>query len=144
MGKTEISTSSIGIKITLSDLILQINENNVNIIKDMLYNSFISDSNVHFNNAYQQIIFCNELPENYLDCKEYLETEFRKKGSNDLLEKELLLPIKKILQTNRWGYDRYGKNGSYRPLDFDLSVDIEKYKEIEKYTIVFISEQYSG
>ena len=144
MGKTETSTSSIGIKIILSDLILQINEKNVNIIKEILYESFISDSNGHFNNAYQEIIFCNELPENYLDCKEYLETEFRKKGSNDLLEKELLLPIKKILKTDRWGYDRYGKNGSYRPLDFDLSVDIEKYKEIEKYTIVFILEQYSG
>jgi hypothetical protein len=48
------------------------------------------------------------------------------------------------LETDRWGYDRYGKNGNYRLIDFDLSLDIEKYKEIEKYTIVFILEQYSG
>jgi len=56
----------------------------------------------------------------------------------------LLLPIKKILERERYGYNRYGRNGSYRPIDFDLSVDIEKYKEIEKYTIVFILEQYSA
>jgi len=62
------------------------------------------------------------------------------------MDKELLLPIKQILQTDRWGYDRYEKNGSYHPLDFDLSlsIEIEKYKEIEKYMIVFIQEQYSG
>ena len=48
------------------------------------------------------------------------------------------------MKTDRCGYNRYGRNGNYRPIDFDLSVDIEKYKEIEKYTIVFILEQYSG
>ena len=62
-----------------------------------------------------------------------------------LLEKELLSPIKNILETERWGYDRYGRNGSYCPIDYlSPSLDIEKYKEIEKYTIVFIIEQYSG
>jgi hypothetical protein len=62
-----------------------------------------------------------------------------------LFERELLLPIKNILETERWGYDRYGRNGSYCPIIFiSPSLDIEKYKEIEKYTIVFIIEQYSG
>jgi hypothetical protein len=56
----------------------------------------------------------------------------------------LLLPIKRILETERYGYDRYGKNGNYRPIDFDLSVDLEKYKDIEKFTTVLILEQYSG
>ena len=139
MGKCETSTTSIGIKILLSDLILQINEQNMDIIKEMLYRGFISDSNAQINNTYQDIIFCNELPEKYLDFREYL-----KQKCNLFIDKELLLPIKQILQTDRWGYDRYGKNGSYRPLDFDLSVEVEKYKEIEKYMIVFIQEQYSG
>jgi hypothetical protein len=95
-----------------------------------------------------------------LEFKDFLEQEFKNKGSylhfktsnkiepdlsnRCLLEKELLLPIKKILETDRWGYNREGRNCNYRPIDFDLSVDIEKYKEIEKYTIVFILEQYSG
>jgi len=141
MGKCETSTTSIGIKILLSDLILQINEQNMDIIKEMLYGGFISDSNAQINNTYQDIIFCNKLPEKYVDFREYLE-----KKCNAFMDKELLLPIKQILQTDRWGYDRYGKNGSYRPLDFDLSlsIEIEKYKEIEKYMIVFIQEQYSG
>ena len=96
----------------------------------------------------------------YQKIKDFLEQEFKNKGSylhlrdsnkiepdlrnGCLFERELLLPIKKLLETDRWGYDRYGRNGNYRPIDFDLSVDIEKYKEIEKYTIVFILEQYSG
>jgi hypothetical protein len=160
MGKCETSTGSIGIKILLSDLILQINEKNFDIIKEILNDGFISDENEHYNDAYTEVIWCTELPENYLEFKEFLEQEFKKKGSyvhlrdsnkiepdlrnGCLFEKELLFPIKEILKTDRWGYDRYGRNSSYRPLDFDLSIDIEKYKELEKYTIVFILEQYSG
>jgi hypothetical protein len=161
MGKCETSTTSIGIKILLSDLILQINEKNVDLIKEILNDGFISDKNEYFNDAYTDIIWCNDLPKNYLELKEFLEQEFKKNGSylhlrdsnkiepdlrnGCLFERELLLPIKKILETERWGYDRYGKNGSYCPIDYLYpSLDIEKYKEIEKYTIVFIIEQSSG
>ena len=52
--------------------------------------------------------------------------------------------VKKILETDRWGYDRYGTNSNSRPIDFDLSVNIEKYKEIEKTELVFILCQSSG
>jgi hypothetical protein len=155
MGKCETSSTSIGIKILLSDLIFQINEKNFGLIKQILNDGFISDSNEYYNDAYTEIILCNNLPKNYLEFKDFLEQEFKNKGSylhfktsdlsnGCLLEKELLLPIKKILETDRWGYNREGRNGNYRPIDFDLSVDTEKYKEIEKYTIVFILEQYSG
>ena len=159
MGKCETARTSIGIKILLSDLVLQINEKNFYLVKEILNDGFISDMNEHYNDAYTKIIWCTDLPKNYLEFKEFLEQEFKNKGSylhvrdsnkiypdlrnGCLLEKELLLPIKQILETDRWGYDRYGRNGNYRPIDFDLSVDIEKYKEIEKYTIVFILEQYS-
>jgi hypothetical protein len=160
MGKCETSRTSIGIKILLSDLILQINETNFDLIKEILNEGFISDENEYYNDAYTEIILCNNLPKNCLEFKDFLEQEFKNRGSylhvktcnkikpdlsnGCLLEKELLLPIKNILRTDRWGYNREGRNGNYRPIDFDLSVDIEKYKEIEKYTIVFILEQYSG
>jgi hypothetical protein len=161
MGKCEKSTTSIGIKILLSDLILQINEKNVDLIKEILNNGFISDENEHYNDAYTEVIWCNDLPKNYLEFKEFLKQEFKNKGSylhvrnsnkiesdlrnGCLFERELLLPIKKILETDRYGYNREGRNGSYRPIVCMCpSVDIEKYKEIEKYTIVFILEQYSG
>ena len=160
MGKYETSTASIGIKILLSDLILQINETNFDIIKEILNEGFISDENENYNDVYAEIVSSYDLPETYLDFKYFLEEEFKNKGSylrsrnsrkieqdltnGCLFEKELLLPIKKILETERWGYERYGANGNYRPMNFDLSVDIEKYKEIEKCTIVFILEQKSG
>jgi hypothetical protein len=161
MGKCETCTTSIGIKILLSDLILQINEKNFDLIKEMLNDGFISDENEHYNDAYTKIIWCNDLPENYLEFKEFLEQEFKNNGSylhlrdsnkiepdlrnGCLFERELLLPIKQILETERWGYNRYGRNGSYCPIDYlSPSIDMEKYKEIEKYIIVFILEQYSG
>jgi hypothetical protein len=141
MGKCETAKTSIGIKILLSDLILQINETNFDLIKEILNEGFISDENENYNNVYTDIIWSNDLPKNYLDFKNFLEQEFKNRG---LFEQELLLSIKNILRTDRWGYNREGRNGNYRPIDFDLSMDIEKYKEIKKYTIVFILEQYSG
>ena len=161
MGKYETSRTSIGIKIVLSDLILQINEKNVVLIKEMLNDGFISDENEYYNDVYTDIIWCKDLPKNYLEFKDFLEKEFKNKGSKKslrnsnkiepdlrngcLFERELLLPIKNILETERCGYDRYGRNGSYCPIDYMCpSLDIEKYKDIEKYTIVFILEQYSG
>ena len=55
-----------------------------------------------------------------------------------LYEKYLLVPVKKILVCERWGYDRDGTNSVSRPIDFDLSVNIEKYKVLEKFEIAFI------
>ena len=113
----------------------------------MLVNGFIEDENDSFNEMYQEIIDCNYLDSNNsivncLDVKEYLINEFKHNGY--LLEKELLVPVKIILNTDRWGYDRLGTNSVSRDIDFDLSVNIEKYKEIEKIKIVFILEHNSG
>ena len=113
----------------------------------MLVNGFIEDKNDSFNEMYQEIIDCNVLDSNNsnaycLDVKEYLINEF--KHNNHLFDKELLVPVKIILSTDRWGYNRSGTNSVSRSIDFDLSVNIEKYKEIEKIKIVFILEHNSG
>jgi len=137
------STASIGIKILLSDLISQMNESNVELIKKMLFKGCIEDSNGSYNEAFKNIIRFeyeeNELPEDYLQCKEYLLNAFE-----PLFEKELLVPIKDILSTARWGYNRVGINSSSRSLDFDLSVSAEEYKEINNFKIVFFIRQDSG
>jgi hypothetical protein len=162
MGKSETAFASIGIKILLSELVLQINERNFNLIKQMLYDGSIEDSNGYYNEAYQNIIGYddNEIPETYLECKNYLIDAFKNNGSfykskfsskiepdlsnGTLFEKQLLVPIKEILSTERWGYERYGVNSLSRPLDFDLSVDTDKYKDIENFSIIFIVKQHSG
>jgi len=158
MGRCETSTASIGIKILLSDLILQINETNFTLIKEILDNGFIEDENDYFNEVYSNIIY-DTLPENYLDFKEEITNNFTNKGSYHksrsgaviptidngcLLDKYLLFPVKQILKIERWGYDREGTNGCSRQMNFDLSADTEKYKEIEKTEIVFILGQHSG
>ena len=163
MGKSETASASIGIKILLSDLILQINETNFDLIKKMIYDGCIEDANGYYNEAYKNIMgypYGEELPEDYLECKEYLINGFKTKGSyykskfsskvepdlhdGSLFERYLLVPVKNILETERWGYERYGVNSTSRPLNFDLSVDLKEYKEIKNFSIIFMVKQHSG
>jgi hypothetical protein len=160
MGKCECSEASIGIKILLSDLILQINENNFFQINQMINNGFIEDENEYFNEVYEKIINSNKVPKDYIEFKDYLQHELQSNGSyykhkftNEvtptldngcLFDKYLLVPIKEILVMSRWGYDRYGTNSVSRVFDFDLSANIEEYKEIEKKELVFLLKQNSG
>jgi hypothetical protein len=100
------------------------------------------------------------LPEDYLAFKKYVTEQFKLNGSyykskfsskvepdlsnGCLFEKELLVPIKEILETERWGYERYGVNSASRPLDFDLSVDLKEYEDIKNFNIIFFVKQHSG
>ena len=40
--------------------------------------------------------------------------------------------------------NRVGINSLSRPLDFDLSVNTEEYKEIQNFTIIFFIRQHTG
>jgi hypothetical protein len=166
MGKSETASASLGIKILLSDLVAQINETNFTVIKKMLYDGSIEDANGYFNEAYKNILGYDDgdiqLPEQYDTFKDYVTEQFKIHGdyykskstsivTSDLshgclLEKTLLVPVKDILDTERWGYERYGINSASRPLDFDLSINLDDYKKhnIKKYTVVFILKQHSG
>ena len=166
MGKCETATASIGIIIVLSDLVSQINETNFTLIKKMLYDGFIEDCNGYYNEAYKNILGYEDgdiqLPETYNEFKEYVTEEFKTHGSyyktkfsskvepdlshGCLWDTDLLVPIKEILETERWGYERYGINGLSTEIDFNLSVDLDEYKKnnIEKYKVVFILKQHSG
>jgi hypothetical protein len=144
MGKCESAKASIGIRILLSDLILQINETNFNVVKGMLYDGIIEDSNEYFNDEYQNILGMTykEVYDNHLTFKDFLTSLFTEKRGC-LFKQYLLVPIKNILTTNRWGYERSGVNCASRPLDFDLSVDLEKYAEIKNFTTIFLVKQSS-
>lgn len=160
MGKCESVIASIGIKIILSDLILQINEANFDLIRTMLDDGCIEDENDSFNEAYTNIIWNDDMPQDASHAKEYLIHAFtnhgtyhRSRSSNVaiptldhgcLFDKELLVPLKKLLSCDRWGYDREGTNATSRSIDFDLSIDTDPYKNIEKRKIVFILKQHSG
>ncbi len=54
MGRCDTATASLGIKILLSDLIDQINKDNFNLIKKMLDDGIIEDSNEYFNEVYKK------------------------------------------------------------------------------------------
>lgn len=159
MGKCETATASIGIKILLSDLILQINETNFELIKSMLNDGHIEDENDDFNEAYTNVMYSDALPSDWSEFKEYITHEFTVNGSYHksrdgksyptldngcLLDKYILVPIKRILQTERWGHDRYGTNCISRPIDFDLSASLDEYKDITNAKVVFLLIQHSG
>ena len=136
MGKSETASASIGIKILLSDLILQINEISLGHDEDN-----------------------DELPQTYNEFKDYITEQFKTHGSyykskfsskvepdlhdGTLFERYLLVPVKDILETERWGYERYGVNSASRPLDFDLSV-VELNQDIKNFSVVFFIKQHSG
>jgi len=73
MGICESASTFIGISILLSDLMLQINETNFNLIKEMLRIGLVEDDNDYYNEEYQDIIDGDKLNGNYTDVKEYLE-----------------------------------------------------------------------
>lgn len=169
MGRSDTSTASLDIKILLSDLVDQINETNVALIKKMLFNGFNEDINDFYNETYQQIAYYDDynlsnnykLPEDYLELKSHLITEFKTHGSllkskfssivtpdlsdGCLLEKELLVPVEDILSTERWGYNREGVNAMSTDIDnlksILLSLNLEEYKDIKHFKIVFMIKQ---
>ena len=67
MGRCDTATASLGIRILLSDLIEQIDENNFDLIKKMLNDGIIEDSN----EVYQKVIGYDDmdviLPDNYIE-----------------------------------------------------------------------------
>lgn len=155
MGKCDTATASIGLRIRLSDLIPQITEENASLILEMLHDGWIEDENNYFNEVYSTI--CDTL--STTELKEHATYAFTHNGTYHksrnghvkptleegcLFDKILLVPVKTILETERWGYERYGTNGASRPIDFDLSVTIDKYKKIEKADVVFMLRQRAG
>ena len=145
MGRYESAIASIGIRILLSDLVPQIKATNFKLIKGMLRDGFIEDENEFFNGAYSTIQDEMDSNKNWAEfkqqfdvrCKDYVDGE-------SLFEKALLLPIKPILRTGRWGYHREGTNASSKPLKSELSINLDKYKVIKKFKTVFILCQDAG
>lgn len=129
MGRVESVNASIGIKILLTDLVSQINETNTTLIKTMLDDGCIEDDNNYSNQTYQTIVdtFDN------LKTRDYLLSEFTSK----LKDEYLLVPLKGIISTERWGYNREGKNSRSRPIQ-NLSVNTDEYNIIKNWELVFI------
>lgn len=163
MGRSEEATASIGIKILLSDLVEQLNETNMTLIREMLYNGRIEDDNGFYNETYMRIVYYDDynLPDNHLALKEHLLEQFKTNGSllkskysnevkadfheGSLLTRELLVPVEEIVSNTRWGYNREGTNAMSVPFvnsfTEGLVASLEKYKDIKHYKVVFMITQ---
>ena len=125
MGRVESVNASIGIKILLTDLVSQMNETNATLIQTMLDDGCIEDDNNYSNQTYQTIV--DNLK------TDSLLSEFTTK----LKDEYLLVPLKGIISTQRWGYNREGKNSRSMPMQ-DLSVNTDEYNIIKNCELVFI------
>lgn len=137
MGRFESATASIGLKILLSDLVNQMNETKLKLIIEMLDDGFIEDDTDEYNETYSNIIN-NDIMDNddFKVVKMYLTRELINRMCYD---KHLLIPVKEILRTSRWGNNRYGRNGTSTALDNNMCLfDAEKYKDIQNFETVFI------
>ncbi len=155
MGKCVTSDVSIGIKIKLSKLLSQINETNFNLMKQILTDGSIEGEDNDLDNQYEHVIdlvnsesinlpnpFDSNDSKNYLKYKKYLKKEIKKKNIQ-LLDEYLLIPIKKLLSTDKWGYNTLGDNVVSTKLDFGVETEIEKYSNIKGYEIVLMLNQSS-
>ena len=158
MGKSETSTVSVGIKIRFSDLLSQITDTNFNLVKKMLYSGCVEDENEYYNEVYRSIIRHVKDIEPQEEFIKYLSTEFANKGSLSkdkfnseitqdlscgcLLDRDLLVPIKEILSTTRWGYDRNGVNSKSKAMSTNLLKYKNDYDEIKgKKIVIYIDQQ---
>jgi hypothetical protein len=162
MGYGENASASIGISIKISDLVDQIDGENIDLIKDMLQEGHIKDEDDYYNTVFDEIMQQDIFDEisDYLALKEFLTKEFTEKGTyiiernselrtpsisdGCLFDKILLIPVKDILTCMRSGRDGVYINSVSRPIDFDMFADMEKYKNINNTQIVFILTQCSG
>ena len=158
MGRSECATSSVGIKILVSDLLAQLETATLPQIQQCFMDGFIEDENGFFNEAYKEIV--NEdvdLPLDAATCKEYLTQQFRQRGSyiksklhvgrlsdvskGCLMDKYLLVPLQTLLRTERWGYNREGINGRACPLDLDTLLTHVVWPDLRHTQRVFIVRQ---
>lgn len=134
MGKSETALVSLGYRISLSELVNQITPGNCRHIEELLNRGSIEDENDFFNEVFRNVVDGRPVD----NVKEYLLTQFREQGSihrykfggeeptldnGCLLDQFLLVSVKDLLATERWGHGRYGTNASSRPLDFTLDVE---------------------
>jgi hypothetical protein len=154
MGRCDHVSASIGLRIRLSDLILQINEDNDDLIREMVEEGCIEDENDYFNEVFEAIR--QDLPST--DMKAYLTHECTTRGTyqksrdgrvvptlkhGSLWDQWLLVPVKVMVSMERWGHDREGQNGVSTPLDLS-AVPLERYRAIEHASTVCILRLRTG
>ena len=143
MGRSETAAASLGFKILLPTLVKQMNRKNKNLIVNILQNGFIEDENEYLNDNLADMMYNYDYEGNgCIATKNYLLEYIKQQALSDEF---ILFPVKEILSSTRWGYERLGYNGKSRLLNFvDMTIDMSEYKEIKSTEPVFIIHQYSS
>ncbi len=147
MTRYESAGIFIGFKIQLKNLIDQINEDNFCVVKKLLSEGFIEDSNGNLNEYFKNVIEDENIPSEYFDYKKFIIDKFNQNfGDKNLNKQFLLIPVIKMLETTRWGLNRKGTNCNSLNLDFDFEQIKQKIQDeyehlLNDYRVVMILNQ---
>jgi hypothetical protein len=163
MGFSQYTTVSIGIKIQLEKLAHQINEQNFDDILKMFDIAYIDDKNNDFTHTLRLVLIDLDGEKDYEKFKNKFIKEIKKRGTTAssyhgkvvevfsygyLNEKYLLIPLKDLISTSRYGYGREGINGTYCGLNIDTqhikNMLEEKYSWLKDGELVMMLQQSCG
>jgi len=163
MGRCEFSKCSVGLRIKLRKLVEQMSENNVEMIHKLMNKGFIDDSNGFKDEVFREVLHGVGDWKNCDEAKDYLLETLGKRGDKSksrysnkveenlaegtLLEQSLLCHVVELIQTDRWGYEREGTNGTFAELPniAEAEKEVQKaYKGLERFKVVLVLQQHSG
>jgi hypothetical protein len=168
MGCDETTSTGIGIKIKIKDLLKYLNKENETFIEKCINDGIIDDHNSEYNESLRRVIskatINNDLDEDILDFDRFkklcekngdiyfskfggeTEISYKKDDTDNLLNQFIIINGIDIISFTRWGYDRTINASSVDYYDvndivFKLKEDMTK-KNIpeEDYKIVFYSK----
>ncbi len=163
MGFSQNAIVSIGIKIQLEKLAHQINKQNFDDILKIFDTAYIDDENNDFTHTLRLVLIDLDGEKDYEKFKTKFIKEIKKRGTTAsshygkvvevfsygyLNEKYLLIPLKDLISTSRYGYGREGINGTSCGLNIDTqhikNIIEEKYNWLKDGELVMMVQQSCG
>lgn len=144
MGRSESATASIGYRVSLRDLIESIHdEESCEYTYDILINEdvFIEDDNNDDNHTFLNMTESLKRQDSWELAKQEWIERF-----NNLLNHDLLIPVIKLADTSRWGYNREGIHGTATPVQNNFSEELGRLRETcpPYHTVSWIIRQLGG
>jgi len=162
MGWCDAAECSVGLRIQLRKLVEQISEKNVEMIRQLINEGFIDDSNGFKNEVFREVVErmdwknCDEAKDYLLETLGMRGDKFKSKFSHEvredlsggtLLDHFLLCHVTRLIETGRWGYYRHGTNGTFAKLPNIAKARKEvraDYKGLKGFSVVLVLRQNSG
>lgn len=170
MGYSSSSNLSLGVSLTIKDLMTSLTPENFRDLHPLLEEGFIDDENGQYTSVYREILsgvhpwkktevdlhtlefkayktFLSECFASCGDC-DYKQEPIEYSGNmqGNLYAQTVLLPTHSLCGLERWGYNRVGENAIGQSVDLDelfgmVQTIKERMKNLDSFTVSFIVSQ---